>query len=112
MLHQETVGAATLELIKRLQADLLLRDFVLVGETALSLQIGHRISVDIDFFSRNNFDNQKLLEYLEINYGFQMQYIHQNTLKGIINGVFVDFLKHDYPDVAVPATIEGIILSS
>jgi len=112
MLHKETVNAATLELIKRLQSDLLFRDFVLVGGTALSLQIGHRISVDIDFFTRNNFDNQELLEYLELNYGFQMQYIHQNTLKGIINGVFVDFLKHDYPNVAIPAKIEGIVLSS
>ena len=29
----------------------LLKDFVLVGGTSLSLQLGHRISIDIDLFT-------------------------------------------------------------
>jgi len=45
MLHKETVGNATLELLKKLMADERLKDFVLVGGTALSLQMGHRISI-------------------------------------------------------------------
>ncbi len=50
MLHTETVNDTTLELIRKLQSDLIFQDFILVDGTALSLQIGHRISVDIDFF--------------------------------------------------------------
>ena len=37
MLHKETVESATLELIRKLQADPLLGGFKLVGGTALSL---------------------------------------------------------------------------
>lgn len=96
MLHTETVDSATLELIKKLQSDPVLNDFILVGGTALSLHLGHRISVDIDFFTQKEFDKQEMLEHLEHNYGFQEQYSYTNTLKGIINGVFVDLLRHDY----------------
>jgi len=45
-----------------------LKDFFLVGGTALSLQIGHRISIDIDLFSEKEFDTSRLKKYLEDNY--------------------------------------------
>lgn len=112
MLHKETVSNNTLELIQKLQSDVALEKFTLVGGTALSLQIGHRISIDIDFFSMEAFDQQTILQHLESNYGFQEQYSHTNTLKGIINGVFVDFLRHDYKYVAEPLNIMGMRLAS
>ncbi|MCF8397578.1 MAG: nucleotidyl transferase AbiEii/AbiGii toxin family protein [Bacteroidales bacterium] len=93
MLHRETVSKTTLDLIQRLQADSFFESFVLVGGTALALQIGHRISVDIDFFTRENFDIRETLEYLEQEYTFQTQYSHTNTLKGIIEGIFADFIS-------------------
>ncbi len=112
MLHKESVNRATLDLIKQLQSDPVFADFILVGGTALSLQIGHRLSVDIDFFTRKEFDSQEMLEYLEHKYRFQEQYRHSNILKGIINGVFVDLLRHDYKYVAEHFQNEGIKLAS
>ena len=53
MLHLETVATATLELLKGLQGLGSLRETRLVGGTALSLQYGHRISVDLDLFAYN-----------------------------------------------------------
>jgi hypothetical protein len=44
MLRKETVTPVTLELLKSLMLDENLSDFFLVGGTALSLQIGHRIA--------------------------------------------------------------------
>ncbi len=108
MLHKKTVGPGTLELIKKLQADPVLEDFYLVGGTALALQIGHRTSIDIDLFTRSDIDVVNLIEYLENNYEFSLQYSHKNTLKGIINGIFVDFLKHDYKFVTKPIIVESI----
>ena len=96
MLHKETVSPTTLGLIESLQADEMLQGFLLVGGTALSLQIGHRISIDIDLFTQDEFNTRELLEYLEQTYAFQMQYMHKNTLKGIIKGVFVDLIRHNY----------------
>jgi hypothetical protein len=112
MLHTETVDGSTLGLIKQLQSDPVFKDFVLVGGTALSLQIGHRISVDIDFFTRGEFDNMEMLEHLEHNYGFREQYRSTNTLKGIIEGVFVDLLRHDYKYIADHLLVEGINMVS
>jgi uncharacterized protein DUF6922 len=42
ILHTETVEAGTLALIRRLSGDAILKDFVLVGGTALALQLGIR----------------------------------------------------------------------
>lgn len=50
MLHLETVQPGTLELIRRIQAVPLLSQTRLVGGTALALQLGHRHSIDLDFF--------------------------------------------------------------
>jgi hypothetical protein len=114
MLYKETVSQTTLELIKALQKDPEFSDFILAGGTALALQIGHRISVDIDFFTRKDFNINDTLEYLEQNYSFQMQFSHKNTLKGIIQGVFVDFIfiKHDYKIIDKLVEEEGVKLAS
>jgi len=67
MLHKETVEKGTLALIKKLSGDEKLKDFVLVGGTALALQIGHRKSVDIDLFSKQAFDKNAIAEHLMAN---------------------------------------------
>jgi hypothetical protein len=38
-----------------------LNSFFLVGDTAISLQIGHRISIDIELFSEKPFEENNLL---------------------------------------------------
>ena len=112
MLHTETVTPATLDLIDRLQQDPAFSGFYLVGGTALSLQIGHRISVDIDFFTKKSFDTVALTEHLEKAYAFSQQYSSTNTLKGFIGDTFVDLLKHDYPFVNPPISMDGIRMLS
>ncbi len=112
MLHQEAVEPGTLELIRELQADSELQGFTLVGGTALSLMIGHRRSVDIDLFSITGFDHNSKLEYLEKRYGFSLQYMQKNTLKGIINNVFVDLITHAYPAIRERVTIDGVTMMS
>lgn len=39
--------------------------FYLAGGTALALQIGHRVSVDFDYFTINKFDNLRLFNELQ-----------------------------------------------
>lgn len=112
MLRKETVTAATLELLNELMHDDQLNNFFLVGGTALSLQIGHRISIDIDLFSEKPFDENLLLNYLTVNKGFQLSYKNKNALKGEINGVQVDLITHAYPLVKSLNINEGIRLAS
>jgi predicted nucleotidyltransferase component of viral defense system len=52
MLRKETVSESTLDLLIKLMREDFLKKFFLVGGTALALQIGHRISIDIDLFSK------------------------------------------------------------
>lgn len=70
MLRKETVSQSTLELLKTLMIDEQFKDFFLVGGTALSLQIGHRISIDLDFFTTDSFENDYILDVLEEKYKF------------------------------------------
>jgi hypothetical protein len=108
VLHKETVEPGTLELIRKLQNEVLLSDFFLVGGTALSLQIGHRISDDIDLFSSEAFNSTALGEFLEQEYEMSIHYMHQNTLKGMINHVLVDLLTHNYEIIEPAIEVEGI----
>jgi len=111
MLRTETVDQGTLECLKTLMQDERLNDFFLVGGTALSLQIGHRISVDLDLFSDKPFDAGKMLEYLESSSQFRLSFQDKNTLKGKMDGIRVDLITHAYPFVKPLNVVEGIRLA-
>jgi len=59
-LHYETVSKSLLGCLQKLMTCTAFNDFVLVGGTALSLQLGHRISVDIDLFTANAYGSVNL----------------------------------------------------
>ena len=92
--------------------DVILTDFKLVGGTALALQIGHRISIDLDLFNPNTFDENELLDYLQNHYNFKINYQSKNTLKGEIDNIKIDFIAHQYVDLYPEIVIENIRLAS
>ena len=49
-LEKKYIPPPALAILSQLQKDNTLDDFFLVGGTALALQLGHRLSVDIDLF--------------------------------------------------------------
>lgn len=73
MLHYSTVNDLLKNsLIKLMQSDVF-NDFRLVGGTALSLQIGHRESIDIDLFSDSEYgtlDFNSIENYLKANFEY------------------------------------------
>jgi hypothetical protein len=56
MLQQNATPPATLELLKKICAIQELMPFGLGGGTSLALRIGHRLSIDLDFFINSNFN--------------------------------------------------------
>jgi hypothetical protein len=112
MLRKETVTAGTLELLTDIMQDRNLEDFYLAGGTALSLQIGHRISIDIDLFSLNPFDENKMLAYLESSRQLRLDYLDRNTIKGQIKQTKIDLITHAYPLVEPLKLSEGVRLAS
>ena len=97
MLQTDTVASGTLELLKHLQAEPTLRSTRLVGGTALSLQIGHRKSDDLDLFSVDPLDGMAVQRVLVDKYGFAPSVIDENTLIGFIQGVKIDVIYHPFP---------------
>lgn len=112
MLYKETVSSDTLELLTRLMHDPLLSDFFLVGGTALSLQIGHRRSIDLDLFTIKDFDENALLGEVEEKYNFYTDFQSKNTLKGQIDGVKVDFISHKYLLINPLLVIEDVRMNT
>jgi hypothetical protein len=112
MLHKETVESGTLDLIKLLIADSRLAAFFMVGGTALSLQIGHRISIDIDLFTQKEFDSLDLQKYMEEAYGMTNAKAIKNGLFGFVNDIKVDLIAHQYPLIQPLQEIEEIRMAS
>lgn len=102
----------TFNLLSKTQQDHFFDSFFLVGGTALALQIGHRLSFDLDFFSIQPFENQEVEAHLSKQYGFHTDSVATNTLKGFAQNVKVDFLTHAYPLVHPLVQEEGLSLAS
>ena len=96
-LDKKYIPPVALELLRHLQSDKTLDDFFLVGGTALALQLGHRLSIDLDFFNQKPFDTQLLISHLSSNYNFRANSISTNTILGFIGETKIDFLSHQYP---------------
>lgn len=111
MLHTETVAPKTLEFLNLLMNDAAFARFLLVGGTSLSLQLGHRVSIDLDLFCNESFDEQKLSEYLRSEYKFELDFIDKGAVKGEIGSVKIDCIAHKYPWLKNPIEINGIRLA-
>jgi len=97
MLYTTTVAPNTLGLLIELMEKSYLQGFNLVGGTALSLQIGHRKSIDLDMFATEPFDTNELKSKLEDDFPvFQVILESQNTLITNINDIKVDFIRFKY----------------
>jgi predicted nucleotidyltransferase component of viral defense system len=89
MLYYKTVNNLLKDVLLQLMAAKEFKNFRLVGGTSLSLQIGHRESIDIDLFSDVEYgeiDFDALENYLETNF----KYI--DHLSNIISGMGKSYL--------------------
>lgn len=97
MLYTTTVEPNTLGLLIDLMQKPYLQGFNLAGGTALSMQIGHRISIDLDMFTTEPFNTLEIKSKLEDDYPvFQVLLESQNTIITNINNIKVDFIRFKY----------------
>jgi len=99
-LFKSAIDPFLLESLKKMQANDLFKNYYLTGGTALSLQIGHRLSEDIDLFTKNDMDKEAILY-------FAKKYISEDyTIKNNSENIFqlfsdkkklkLDFVKFPY----------------
>src|SRR5258708_33299823 len=100
MLHKNPliIAPATFQLIQELQSIAALKEFYLVGGTALALQLGHRNSIDIDLFTQNNFEADDLKNNLQ-QFEFSATLFRNNTVLATVNNIKTDFIRHNFPHI-------------
>lgn len=113
MLHTKAVDKSTLELLKTICAISELNQFALIGGTNLALRLGHRKSVDLDFFTPDTF-NESQLEQIIYNHFHNAQLSHSDrqTRQYFIHNIKVEFIGFRYPLINNFENLEEIRLFS
>jgi len=102
MLHFQTLEKPSYDLLNDMMEGKTLEQagFVLVGGTALALQVGHRMSTDIDLFTDKPFKPLALKQDLIDTYKDRVDVysVTGNGLRAFIDGVKVDMVYFHYPN--------------
>ena len=83
--------------LRALVAANLLAGFYLAGGTGLALQFGHRLSRDLDFFSREHFGEEEYLQRLAALGDISVSAKAPDTLHATILGTKTSFIAYAYP---------------
>lgn len=89
----------------------LLDGWILAGGTALALQLGHRISVDLDFFRHEDFDVPPLREALAGLGRLEVSAMAPGTLHCRLDGIRLTFLRSEVPFLYEPVPYRGLHLA-
>lgn len=111
MLYYETIHPSTLELLKKIQSLEMFADLRLVGGTALALQIGHRKSIDLDFFGSINASLDEITSELSAFADVTPLSSSKSMRFLIVNGVKVDIVNYPYEWIDEPIIEDGITLA-
>jgi predicted nucleotidyltransferase component of viral defense system len=87
-------------------------NYFLVGGTALSLQIGHRNSIDIDLFGKEPIDYDLFVDVLKEFGTTEVTKNSKNILITQVNNIKVDFVNYNYPLLENSIEIDGIRMVS
>jgi hypothetical protein len=113
--HPECLRPEAAHLLPVVANALQLYNPALAGGTALALQVGHRVSVDFDFFTNDEFDPAAILRAVQATSAeVQSLKLEAGTAVMIVDGVKVSLFQYPYP-FAEPAerfsgaTVAGIV---
>jgi hypothetical protein len=93
-MHPETLSKETSTVLNLLKDSA--PEFYLAGGTALALELGHRISIDLDFFSANKFSTQEIADRLKTKGHLEITSMDKDALNGSLDGVKISFFKYPY----------------
>ena len=90
------------------------KSFILYGGTAIALQLGHRISVDFDFFSKKELSANILQNVKRIfpNASLSVTYRSADQLNVLINDIKTTFLYYPYPVIETCGTYQNVQIAT
>lgn len=104
MLHADVMPEVQQQVLRSLGPFTATNGFYLAGGTAVALHLGHRRSVDLDWFTGSDFRNPRRLaaDVQEAAADFAIEDLARGTLHGFTHGVKVSFFEYKYPMLAEP----------
>jgi predicted nucleotidyltransferase component of viral defense system len=106
--HREVLDEAAEQTLEELLRTRALESFYLAGGTGLALYLGHRRSADLDFFKREAFDEEALLQKLQYLPSLALVAKGPATLHMMIQGTKTSFLGYNYPVLYPLQSFHGI----
>lgn len=111
MIYKKILSDNQLKLIEKIKD--LPRQYYMAGGTALALQLGHRTSLDFDFFTNEHFEIEKVLANLERNFDeIKVERTAKDTLILEIDGVSFSLFYYPYGLIRPLVDFENIKLAS
>lgn len=110
-MHEEALTDKAAELFPHFRR---FSQFYLVGGTGLALQIGHRRSVDFDFFTKDALPD-RLLERVKRVFSptpISVTYRAAEQLNVLIHGIKTTFFHYPYPLIERPVTHWGVPIAT
>ncbi len=111
-MYTETLAPNTKALFAKLAKICLPENFYLSGGTALALHLGHRESVDLDFFSEEEFQPESVQKLLEKDISLSDIAVETGTLNCYADDVKLQLLHYPYKLLETPNELEGVKISS
>lgn len=96
-MFEETLKAEAKHCLAVLGKSGLLRDAYLAGGSALALQLGHRLSVDFDFFTAKKFIPRIFSNNLSKLGAFEEDQADRDTVLGRFEKIKFSLFKYEYP---------------
>lgn len=96
-MFEQSINQETRLVLEKIAVAGLVENFYLAGGTALALELGHRQSIDLDWFSLVDFSNDGLKEELSNLGSLEIVGEEERTLHVMMDGVKVTFLRYRYP---------------
>ncbi|MEK7635601.1 MAG: nucleotidyl transferase AbiEii/AbiGii toxin family protein [Patescibacteria group bacterium] len=95
-MHSKTINKQTKRVFDKIATTPLRNQFYLAGGTALAIELGHRKSIDLDWFSKKDFSNSEIKEILSELGVFVLNSEAEGTIHGTLDKVKVSFLRYKH----------------
>lgn len=95
-MHPEVLDQKTKRLLEKIKKTKIPNNFYLAGGTALALQIEHRKSIDLDWFSKKSFSLKELKNELKNLGKLKIEGEEKGTLNCSLNRLRLSFFEYPY----------------
>ena len=116
IMNLEILSREQSEVLERLKKSVLSNNlFYLAGGTGLAIILAHRKSYDFDFFSKDQFSTEKLLEIIVKSFEEDeviLSEIKEDTLIVFLNNIQVSFFQYNYPLLKELMKKDGLCIAS